>query len=94
MPDHTKLRVGDRIHLLTVPECDRAQRERELATGAEMAGWTADTIERIIAKDPVVTIDRIDEYGAPWFEVELNGDDGAEHHSLTILDNDSWEYCE
>jgi hypothetical protein len=55
MPDHTELRVGDRIRLLAVPECDLRQREREIATNAEMAGWTADTIERIIAFDPVVT---------------------------------------
>lgn len=94
MPDHTELRVGDRIRLLTVPACDLAQREREIATNDEMAGWTADTIERIIASDPVVTIVRIDEYGAPWFEVELEGDDGTHFHSLTILDDDSWEHCE
>ena len=58
-----------------------------------MAGWTADTIERIIATRAVVTIDRIDEYGAPWFEVELSGGGGIEHHSLMILDDDSWERC-
>ena len=93
MPDRSELRVGDRIRLLAVPACDLAQREREIATGAEMAGWTADAIERIIASDPVVTIDRIDEFGAPWFDVELDSADGIEHHSLTILDDDSWECC-
>lgn len=93
MPDRSKLRPGDRIRLLTVPACDLAQREREVANGAEMAGWTADTVERIIASDPVVTVARIDEYGAPWFEVQLDGADGVDHHSLTILDDDSWEYC-
>ena len=92
MADRTKLRIGDRIRLLAVPACDLEQREREIATNAEMAGWTADTIERIIASDPVVVIDRIDEYGASWFEVELDGDEGVEHHSLTILDDESWEH--
>ena len=90
MPDRSELRVGDRIRLLAVPACDLAQREREIASAAEMAGWTADTIERIIASNPVVTID---EYGAPWFDVELVGVEGVEHHSLTILDDDSWERC-
>jgi hypothetical protein len=47
MPDRNKLRVGDRIRILTVPDYDLAQREREIATNAEMAGWTADAIERI-----------------------------------------------
>jgi hypothetical protein len=41
----------------------------------------------------VVTIDRLDEHGAPWFDVELPGRDGIEYHSLTILDDDSWERC-
>jgi hypothetical protein len=57
-----------------------------------MAGWTADTIERILALDPVVVIDHVDEYGAPWFNYELVGPDGRpEHHSLTICENESWE---
>jgi hypothetical protein len=93
MPDRTKLLAGDRIRILNVPACDLAQREREIATNAEMAGWTADTIERIIASNPVVVIDRIDEYGAPWFDVVFDGSDGEEEHSLTILDDDSWEHC-
>lgn len=93
MPDRSKLRAGDRIRILSVPACDLAQREREIATSVEMAGWTADTIERVIAVDPVVVIDRIDEHGAPWFDVELVDDGVVEHHSLTILDDDSWEHC-
>lgn len=93
MPDRTKLRVGDRIRILAVPASDLAQREREIATGVEMAGWTANTIERIIASNPVVIIDRIDEFGAPWFDVTLDGDEGEEQHSLTILDDVSWERC-
>lgn len=34
-----------------------------------MAGWTADTIERIISENPAVKIWQIDEYGYPWYEV-------------------------
>ena len=92
MPDRTKLNVGDRIRLLAVPQCDLEQRERELSDGAELAGWTADTLERIIASKPEVMIDRIDEFGGAWFEVELPGSEGLEYHSLTILDDESWEY--
>ncbi|MBA4105314.1 MAG: hypothetical protein C0485_06115 [Pirellula sp.] len=68
------------------------QRERELQDGAEMAGWTADTLERILSIDPVVTIDHVDEYGMPWFRYELIGAEGVvEHHSLAIYDDESWE---
>ncbi len=92
MPDRTKLKVGDRIRLLRVPDADLAQRERELAAGAEMAGWTADTIERIIELEPVVVIDQIDEYGSPWFDVELPAPDGTiQCHSLMIMEDESWE---
>jgi hypothetical protein len=92
MPDHTRLQVGDWIRLLRVPECDLAQRERELVAGLEDAGWTADTIERILAQQPVVTISWLDEYGHPWFEVELRDQAGeVEYHSLNVTDDESWE---
>ena len=93
--DWRKLRAGDRVRLLRVPEADLRQREQELCDGAEMAGWTADTLERILAKDPVVTIDEIDEYGAPWFHYELFAPNGSvEYHALTNTEEESWEYAE
>ena len=92
MPDHTALKVGDSIRLLRVPNGDLRQRERERREGIEDAGWTADTIERIIAQNPVVTIDRIDEYGLLWFDVRLLCDNGAvEEHSIAIMEDESWE---
>jgi hypothetical protein len=91
MPDRTTLKVGDRIRLLRVPEADSQQRERELREGAEMPGWTAKTIEQILAHDPVVTISRIDEYGYPWFDYELQTpSDGVHFHSLAIMEGESW----
>lgn len=91
MPDRGLLRVGDRIRLTCVPTADVTQRERELRKGMDMPGWTANTIERTISIDPVVTICRIDEYGTPWFDVELVDDDGTvDCHSLNIMDNESW----
>ena len=91
MPDRTKLKIGDRIQLLQVPQGDVEQRERERREGAQEAGWTADTIERIIAQDPVVTISSIDEHGFPWFEVELTSANGEiEYHSLAVMEDESW----
>lgn len=89
------LKPGDRIRLLCVPDSDLRQREQELLNGAEMAGWTADTLERIIALDPVVTINHVDEYGMPWFEYQLTGDGGrVDYHSLGITEDESWEYVD
>ena len=92
MPDRKSLSVGQRIRLLRVPEGDLIQREHELQSGEiEDPGWTADTIERILARDPIVTISTIDEYGIPWFEYAF-----SEHeiHSIAIMEDDSWEYAD
>jgi hypothetical protein len=91
MPDRTTLNIGDRIRLHFVPTQDLEQRERERRKGTECPGWTADTIERILLQDPVVTISSIDEHGYPWFDYDLRMPDGrVEHHSLAIMDNESW----
>jgi hypothetical protein len=90
MPDRNVLKIGDRITLLRVPAGDLEQREREVRAGAKLARWTADTIEGILARDPVVTISVVDEYG-PWFEYDLPDFDGhLEHHSIMIMEDDSW----
>src|SRR5947209_17302551 len=92
MPDRTTLKIGDRVRLLCVPSHDLEQRERERARGDEDAGWTADTIEQILALDPVVTIDFIDEYGQPWFPYDLTDDDGYVHeHHIALMEDESWE---
>jgi hypothetical protein len=94
LADRSKLRVGDRIRLLAVPAADLAQRERERRDALADAGWTADTIERMLRQNPVVTVSFIDEYGHPWFEVELTGDNGdVEQHGIAIMDDESWERC-
>ncbi len=68
------------------------QRENEIASGSELAGWTADTIERIIVQSPVVLIWQIDEYGCVWYETTIVGPDGTEEsHTLIVYDDDTWE---
>jgi len=94
MPDRTTLKPGDRIRLLRVPEFDLEQRLRERREGLPDAGWTADTIERILAQDPIVTIERVDEYGAPWFEYELKDALGeVEYHSIAIMEDETWTWA-
>jgi hypothetical protein len=92
LPDPQTLRVGDRIRILRVPDADLRQRENEIDKGAEMAGWTADSIERIIAHAPIVQISHVDEYGCVWYETSIIGPDGTEElHSLIVYDDDTWE---
>ena len=85
------LKPGERIRLLCVPESDLQQRDRELRVGVEEAGLTANTLERIMSLDPVVTIDRV-EYDMPKFDYEFVGEDGFnEYGTIGICDDESWE---
>jgi hypothetical protein len=90
MPDHKKLRIGDRVRLLRVPEADLRQREEQKHEDIESDLITANVIERIIREDPIVTIDEIDEYGRPWFSRQWKGTDGEIHyHSIALWDDDT-----
>lgn len=92
MPDPRTLKIGDRIRILRVPQKDLDQREQELADKSVMAGWTADSIEKIIEQSPFVRISRIDSYGAVWYDAAIISPDGAEeHHSLVLYDDDTWD---
>ncbi|MBR9921753.1 MAG: hypothetical protein GYB31_13015 [Bacteroidetes bacterium] len=90
MPDRGKLKIGDKICLLKVPDDDLEQRKKEVAMGIDEAGWTANTIELIIAQNPIVEIDTIDEFGRPWFSCEVMVDGNPEKHTLAINEDDSW----
>lgn len=92
LPDPKTLAIGDRIRILRVPDCDLRQREVEKSRGAELPGWTADSIERIIAQTPVVPISRIDGDGCVWYETSIIGPDGTEeYHSLIVYNDDTWK---
>ena len=92
MPDPKILRIGDRIRILRVPDADLRQRESEIASHAELAGWTADSLERIIAQSPVVQISRIDEDGCVWYDATIIGLAGKqEQHSLIVYNDHTWE---
>ena len=78
MPDRTRLNIGDRIRLLRVP-------------AGVSSRWTKVTIEAIIRQGPVVTIDRIDKYGQPWFNYDLARPNGrVAEHTLAVADDESW----
>jgi|GEM_PF-1184740 hypothetical protein len=99
MPDRNQLQVGDKIRILSVPQADLDQRERELHEDAEMPGWTADTIERINSEYPVVEIEEvemIDDTRLAWYSVEFptDSEENAEIHWIAIMEDDSWEYAE
>jgi hypothetical protein len=90
--NYKDLKVGDKIKLVKVPKLDIEQRKRECHQ-RQKGEWTADTLEKIIASNPIVTISKIDESGKPWFDCNLKDKNGVvESHSIMIFDNDSWDY--
>lgn len=91
MPDRTKLKPGDKIRLLSVPLGDIEQRKREIAQQLDHAGWTANTIELIIAQAPIVEIDMIDDFGQAWYTADIIVNGEQETHNLAINEDDSWE---
>lgn len=91
MPDIKKLKIGDKIRLLSVPKGDFEQRRREIAQGIDKPGWTADTIELIIAQNPIVEIDAIDDFERPWFTADVIVNGKLEKHTLAIDEDGSWE---
>lgn len=91
MPDIKKLKIGDKIRLLKVPEGDIEQRKREIAKGIDNPGWTANTIELIIAQNPIVEIDTIDDFGRPWFICDITVNGELETHTLAMNEDDAWE---
>ena len=90
MPDRKKLKVGDKIRILRVPLDDVNQRRREIANNINDAGWTANTIELIIAQNPIVEIDSIDDFGQPWFTSNILVNGKIETHNLAVNEDDSW----
>ncbi len=91
MLDRKKLKIGDKIRLLRVPQGDLDQRRREIANNIDNPGWTANIIELIIAQNPIVEIDSIDEFGQPWFTSEIMVNGKKEKHTLAINEDESWE---
>ncbi len=90
MPDRTKLKIGDKIKLLHVPDFDLKQREKEPVLCDDMLP-TATVLEKVMKQFSFVVIDTIDEYQSPWFSVDIEVNGEMEHHTLAIMDDESWE---
>lgn len=84
MPDRTKLQIGDSIRMINVPEFDREESETGMLS-------TATVLKHLIEKKRVVVIDQIDEYQQAWFSVRIEIGEDMVHHSLAIMEDESWE---
>ena len=84
-PNWKRLRVGDKVRIVSIPTGDQAQYERDKDPFTVRLFW------RLIRKRSVITIFKIDEFGSPWFGYKFrNGRGTMEYHYLSIRDNESW----
>lgn len=87
MPDYKKLKVGDRIRIVSFSEGDlqawspKDKGSRDLFT----------IMNRLIKRKTVRIIDDVWN-GVPWFTYRLRRRGKLERHYLAISDYDSWVY--
>ena len=92
MPDPRALKLGDRIRIIAIPTGDAAQAADAMRRGDPLFQWTMRILQRLADRKDIVRIDAIDEYGQPWFSYQFRNKRGAwEHHTLVVMDADSWE---
>jgi hypothetical protein len=78
----SKLKIGDRIRVIAVPGVGipnhTIQRE------------TVRVYKKIIARKRAVIINKIDEFGSPWYTFKFKATNGTWHwHSLIVDDDDN-----
>jgi len=72
------LTVGDRIRIIGIPETDYLHQD------------TMRVFKKLIARKRSVRIDRIDEYGSPWYTCRFRKKSGQwEWHTLAICDGEN-----
>ena len=79
-----KLKVGDRIRIVSVPG--------EGVAGYWMHRDTRRVFKKLIARNRTVRIFKFDEYGMPWYECRFKRRNGRfEIHWLNVSDDeDNW----
>ena len=83
-----KLRVGDRIRIVAIPQGDQRQYEE---SGDD---FTVRVLRRLIRKKSAVRIGMIDDFSYPWLHYRFRNSRGKiEDHSLSVSDNESWRYA-
>lgn len=91
MPDRNNLKIGDSLRLLRVPDADLAQRADAGPCAPGELLPTATVLEYIIAQNPIVIIDQIDDYHQAWFSAWVRTEADMEYHSLAVMEDDCWE---
>ena len=83
MPDPRKLKVGDKVKFVALPdEWD--------APGHHVCPETIDFMKAMMARAWPSRVYRIDEDGYPWIQARLRDCDGIVHHEWGIHESTGW----
>ncbi len=84
MPDPKTLKVGDKIRFVSIP--DEWSDPNVFVHKDDVKFMKA-----IISRGLPSRIYDVDEYGTPWVEMRLQGPDGLEQHTWSIMEKTGWK---
>lgn len=83
MPDPRKLKVGDKIRFVGLPE-------EWSVPGAAVAPQSVAFMKKMIGRKRPSRIHRIAEDGSPWIQARLRDGDGIAYHEWGIYEETGW----
>ncbi|MBN1589639.1 MAG: hypothetical protein JW888_09000 [Pirellulales bacterium] len=83
MPDPKKLKVGDRIKFVSLPD---EWQDQEFTIHED----DVEFMKIMIARNWPSRVYEIDEYGKPWIYARVRSEDGWEHHTWGICEKTGW----
>lgn len=83
MPDPKKLKVGDRVRFVSLPEEWRDPQYTVLPESVEF-------MEVMIARSWPSRVFEIDEFGTPWIAARIRKHGQYEHHAWGIFEETGW----
>lgn len=87
MPDPSKLKVGDRIRFVTLPD-EWSQ------PGYRLPRESMAFMKHMLKRSYSLRIVQIDEYGVPWISARIRDRGRVKRHTWGILENTGWRKVE
>ena len=83
MPDPKKLRIGDRVRFVSLPDEWQDPQYRVLPEDVEF-------MESMVARSWPSRVCEVDEFGTPWIAARICKDGEIEYHTWGILEQSGW----
>lgn len=83
MPDPKRLKVGDRVRFVCLPD----EWDDPLQT---VPPESVEFMKAMIARNGASRVCEVDEYGTPWICARIRRGGKVEHHSWGILEKTGW----